>query len=137
MEGVPTILIVDKHPIFRYSLGDWLRVSLRPCLVQEVENGEDALAFAKEALPDIVVTDLKLPDISGLDVTRKIMELDSNIAVVVISLHQGKAYRDAALQAGAVEFVNKFDLSLQLVPTLKRLLASETRQKTQKVVRSG
>lgn len=126
MEEIPTILIVDNHAMFRHNLSDWLQIELRPCQVYDVENGEQALAEVIKNPPDVAIVDLSLPDMDGMDVTRKIKAQNPKTVVVAISLHQEKDYRNAALQAGATDHINKFDLPSRLVPILRNCLQLES-----------
>ena len=126
MKDRPTVLIVDDHTTFRCALGDWLNLAFSSYEVEETENGGDAFARMEIHPHDIVITDNGLPDIDGLEFVRKIKALSPETVVVVISIRQGKAYREAALQAGAVDFINKFEVTTKLAPLLKELLPTLT-----------
>lgn len=126
MKDRPIILIVDDHTIFRCALGDWLSLAFKSCKVEEAENGEDALARIQINPPDIVITDNALPGMNGLELVRKIKALSPETLVLVLSTRQGKAYQEAALRVGAVDFINKLEVTTKLTPLLKELLPTAT-----------
>jgi two-component system response regulator NreC len=78
-------------------------------VVGEAEDGEDAIAKARETLPDVVVMDVVLPRLDGIAATARLQELQPETAVVVLSLHDDGASRERASAAGAVAFVAKHE----------------------------
>ena len=98
------ILVVDDDRLIRRLLRSGL--SSRGFSVVEAENGASALAVAKDQPPDLIVLDLGLPDLSGLDLLRRFRE-DSNIPIVVLSNTDAVRVKVEALEAGASDFVTK------------------------------
>jgi DNA-binding NarL/FixJ family response regulator len=104
------VLIVDDHQRFRTTA----RRSLEAdgwTVVGEAADGTSALREVKALDADVVLLDVRLPDISGLEVARGVREHDPGIAVVVISTHDSADYRELALASGARGFVAKSRLS--------------------------
>ena len=126
MKADPIVLIVDDHTNFRRALGDWLSIAFSSCKIEDAKSGEEALARIQINPPDVVITDNGLPGINGLELVRKIKVLSPETLVVVISTRQGKAYQEAALQAGALDFINKLEVTSKLTPLLKNLLPTST-----------
>ena len=103
--GPLRILVVDDEPaILRF-----LRVGLggQGYLVSEVESGRSALDAVRQRRADLVVLDLGLPDIDGLEVIRRIRDMGSSVPIIVLSSRDDEAAKVAALDLGADDYVTK------------------------------
>lgn len=78
----------------------------------EAENGEQAIALVKELKPDLVLMDVQMPGIDGIETTRRITSISNPPVVIVMSTHESGDYVDVALAAGAVGFVPKSQFGL-------------------------
>jgi two-component system KDP operon response regulator KdpE len=98
------VLIVDDERAIR----QFLRVSLtaHDYAVQEAANGEEALALVAAREPDLVILDLGLPDVDGIEVTRRLREW-SQVPIVILSVRNSETDKVAALDAGADDYVTK------------------------------
>ena len=104
------VLIVDDSALTRRSLRQILETA--GCAVVEAENGLDALERYFLDKPDVVLLDLVMKGMYGLDVLQKIRELDPNARIVVVSADIQTSSQDLAGEAGAAAFINKpFDRS--------------------------
>ncbi len=101
------ILLVDDHELLRKGLRALLAQEPDMEVVGEAADGPTALRLAKELSPDLVITDMSMPEWSGLEVTRRIVEELPAVRVVVLSFHDEKALREASLRAGASAYVSK------------------------------
>lgn len=101
------ILIADDHPIFRAGLSKLLHAMRDVEVVAEASSGRQALELSGKLLPDIVVMDLAMSDVNGLDATARIHELLPDIRVIVLSMHANAEYVQQALAAGASGYVLK------------------------------
>lgn len=81
-------------------------------VVGEAENGEDAVAMAADLRPDLVLMDVQMPGIDGLEATRRIRQLDPAPRVLVMSTHESGSYEEPALAAGAIGFIPKSAFSM-------------------------
>jgi DNA-binding NarL/FixJ family response regulator len=104
------ILIVDDHDGFRRSAARTLSGEGWN-VVGEAGDGETALRVAESCDPDVVLLDVGLPDISGIEVARRLHERSPELALVVTSTHDRADYGELALASGARGFVSKLDLS--------------------------
>lgn len=103
------VLIVDDQASFRSAARLVVDLSDGFEVVAEAETGEDAVRMATEASPDLVLMDVNLPGIDGLEATRQILASGCRTRVLVLSTYSASEYAAAATAAGAVGFVSKDD----------------------------
>jgi two-component system invasion response regulator UvrY len=121
-EVFSTILIVEDHAAVRKSLCDWLRVMLPDCEFVEAQSGEEAMSLTDAQPPDLVLMDIGLPGMTGIEATRRIKAIAPKTLVVILSIHEEEAYQLDAATAGASAFVSKRTMQTKLVPVIKTLL---------------
>jgi two-component system, NarL family, response regulator LiaR len=116
-----TILIVDDNPGLR-ELVRWIAAQ-EPDLevVGEAADGAEALQLTHARRPDIVMLDLIIPQLNGLEALRRIKAERPETKVIIVTMHSEDAYRCAAEDDGADAFLLKKTLMTVLVPTLRRL----------------
>ena len=102
----PTVLVADDHRRFREALVALLELDGFE-VVGQAADGADAVALAKQVRPDVVVIDLKMPVLNGLDATRLVRDALPSTPVVVLTAFTGDELERAALAAGATAFVAK------------------------------
>jgi DNA-binding NarL/FixJ family response regulator len=119
----PRILIAEDHKMVREGLCSLLEAELGYECVAEASDGYDAVRKAKEFHPDIVIMDIGLPNLNGIEATRQIKSQQPEIAVVVLSMHASRNYVLQVLQAGASAYLLKDsaveDLAADLVAVSK------------------
>jgi len=120
----PRVLLVDDYPDARAMYGEYLEFSGFD--VVEAANGEEALARALDAGPDIIVMDLSLPVMDGCEATRRLKADARTAAIPVVALtgHALAGMSDGARQAGCAAFVTKPCLPDDLVLEIRRVLAA-------------
>ena len=118
----PVVLIVEDHARVRRLLVDWVRAMHPDCEMLEVGSAEAALDMLETRPPDVVLMDIQLPRMNGIEATGRIKAARPETQVVILTIHEGAAYRDQALRAGAYAYVLKSRLQAQLVPVLRALL---------------
>lgn len=102
-----TVLIVDDHAVVRAGTRMLLESDPELTIVGEGENGEDAIRLTQALSPDVVVMDVTMPGVDGVEATRRIKALKSPPAVLALSIHEGTDYFFHMLQAGASGYVPK------------------------------
>ena len=122
-----SILVVEDHGSLRTSVVTWLQYRFPGSLVQGVESGEEALAHARSAAPDVVLMDVNLPGIDGLEATWRMKAQAPKTAVVILSAHDTPRHRLAAAKAGAAGYIAKRDMETLLEATVECLLQSRAR----------
>ena len=105
------VLIVDDQPPFRSAARTLVSVLSGWQVVGEVDTGEQAVTAALADRPDLVLMDINLPGISGIEATRQILAAAPDIRVVLLSTYRADDLPADATTCGAVAYVNKEDLS--------------------------
>ncbi len=121
----PTLLIVEDHPLVRTSLREWLMGAFPGCHLLEAESGEEAMMLVKCLPPDIILMDIGLPGMNGLEATRRIKQVLPQVKVVILTLYDTVEYRAEAGAAEADAYVLKHMMQTELVPLLKSLLPGQ------------
>ena len=121
------ILVVDDEHLIRWSLEQNLKKQGYD--VVTAGNGEDALRIAREEQPDLVLLDIQLPGISGIEVLEKLKELDEDILVIMVTAHGGLDIAVNAMRLGAYDYVSKpFNLDELSIIIRKSLETSDLKQ---------
>jgi DNA-binding NarL/FixJ family response regulator len=120
-----TVLIADEHAIVRAELRAVVDAEPDLEVVAEAADGAHALARALAAAIDVVVLDVRLPRLMGLDVARLIIQERPAAKVLILSLYDDDRYRAEALRAGASAFVVKSAAARELVPACRAILRGE------------
>ena len=120
----PMVLVVEDHDEVRASLGSWLGATFPDHEIVQVTSGEEAVAVSHGHAPVLVLMDIALPKMNGIEATRQIKAERPATHVVMLTIHDEAEYRREAEAAGACAFVGKERAHAALVPVLKRLLDS-------------
>ena len=115
------LLLVDDQPAVRRGLG--LRFQLEPDLevVGEASTGTEALALAQTLTPDVVLMDIAMPEMDGIEATAALRRVVPQSAVVILSIHDDAQTRGRALAAGAVAFVEKRGATDSLLAVIRQV----------------
>jgi two-component system invasion response regulator UvrY len=119
------LLIVDDHPIVRSGLRRLLAAEPQYDIA-EAANGQEAFSAFRELRPDLVILDLNLPGISGLEVLGRLMIEDAKARVLVLSMHDNPAYVARVLQAGARGYISKNAPPEEILEAVRRVAAGRT-----------
>jgi len=114
-----TLVLADDHPVVRAGLRALLSAEADFSLVGEAAEGRQALALVERCKPRVLVVDLMMPGLSGLEVTRQVSRKWRETAVVVLSMHASVAYVAEALRNGACAYVLKSSSSADLVAGIR------------------
>ena len=117
------ILIVDDHAVVRQGLRLILTEGHEDATIGEAGTGEDAVQLVKDANWDVVVLDISLPDVSGLEVLRTIRDLRPRLPVIVLTMHAEEHYAVRALRAGASGYLTKETAPDKLVAAIRKVAA--------------
>jgi two-component system invasion response regulator UvrY len=100
------VLLVDDHPVVRTGFRRLLEVNTG-VVVAEAGSGEEAVQLYEETAPDVVVLDLSMPGMGGLETARRILARDGDARLLVFSVHDNEAMLSRALQAGVLGYLTK------------------------------
>ena len=117
------ILLADDHKIIREGLRSMIEKEADMSVVAEANNGRTAVKLARECCPDVVVMDISMPDLNGIESTRQILEKNSNIKVVALSMHSDKRYVVKMLKSGAKGYLLKDCAFDELIRAIRTVLA--------------
>ena len=120
---MPTrVLLVDDHAMIRQGLSSLLEKQPDIEVVGSVEDGRKAADIARELAPDLVIMDISMPNLNGIDATRKIVEEMGDVKVIALSIHSSRHFVAEMLKAGASGYILKDCLFDELVEAIKTVL---------------
>lgn len=117
------ILLADDHEIIRKGLRTVLEARRDWEVVGEAVTGRDAVKKVEELKPDVVVMDISMPELNGLEAVRQIVKIAPRIEVLVLTMHESESLVRDVLEAGARGYLLKSDASRQLITAIEALLA--------------
>jgi len=120
------ILIVDDHEVVRRGLHALLGTQAGWEVVGEATNGTDAVKTVNQIKPDLVIMDITMPMMSGLDATRLIMDTAPQTKVLIFTMHDSEQMMQTALEAGARGYVLKSNAASELIAAVRALSKDET-----------
>jgi len=107
IEETLTILLVDDHPLVREGLRALLTALPGMSIVGEADNGEEAVTKASELQPDIILMDLQMPKLNGIEATRRILQASPHIGILVLTMLEDDDSVFGAMRAGARGYILK------------------------------
>jgi DNA-binding NarL/FixJ family response regulator len=114
-----TVMLVDDHELIRQGLAKAFERDEEMEIVGQAGSVNEALATYRELTPDVVVTDLQLPDGLGLEIVRAVRSENDSVGLVVLTMHAGDDQIFAAMEAGASAFVGKDSKASEVVSAAK------------------
>jgi DNA-binding NarL/FixJ family response regulator len=108
------VLLADDNPTFRAAVRQFLSALPVTEVAGEAHNGREAMEMAASLSPDLVLLDIGMPEMNGLEAARRMQQWQDPPYIVFLSMHNGQAYRDAARQVGAAGFISKADFVEEL-----------------------
>ena len=120
------IMLADDHPLLRKALRGALEEQADFEVIAEAKDGQEAVALATELLPDVLIMDISMPRINGLEATREIKANCPSIAVLVLTIHNDNEHVVSLLQAGAAGYLTKSVDDMEIVNAIRALVYGET-----------
>jgi DNA-binding NarL/FixJ family response regulator len=120
------ILLVEDHKPTREVMRSLIEEQADMQVVGEAPTGEDAVSLARDLKPDIVVMDILLPGMNGIEATRKILAAQPEVKVLALSNHFGESLVQAIVDAGGLAYVQKSMAFEELIPALRSVAAGKS-----------
>jgi DNA-binding NarL/FixJ family response regulator/DNA-binding SARP family transcriptional activator len=120
-----TVLLVDDHPLWRDSIRTVLKHKAGARIVAEASRGDEGVALAAERRPDVVLMDIDLPGIDGIEATRRVVADDPAAKILVLSSSQDRSQVVAAVRAGAMGYLVKTAGAAEIAAAVSRIHAGE------------
>jgi DNA-binding NarL/FixJ family response regulator len=117
-----TVLIVDDNPMIRRSICDLFRQQADFAICGEAENGLEAIEKVQQSKPDLIVLDLAMPGMSGLDVARVINGMCPEVPIILFTLYSDRVVQEQARSAGISMVISKGERGRLLIDKARSLL---------------
>jgi DNA-binding NarL/FixJ family response regulator len=114
-----TIMLAEDHHLVREALRVLLEDRTEVDVIGQAEDGAEAIDLAQELKPDIVVMDISMPNLNGLEATRRLVEFDAPPKIIILSQHKRQEYVVQALQAGASGYLLKDSITDELIEAIQ------------------
>jgi DNA-binding NarL/FixJ family response regulator len=121
-----TVLLVDDHALVRRGFRRMLEDDPQISVVGEASDGREAMRLATELQPKVIVMDCAMPELNGIEATRKILEKLPKVEILMLSMHSEETLVTQALEAGARGYILKNAMDLDLVSAVKSVAAGMT-----------
>lgn len=119
------IIVVDDHTIVRHGMCEALDAENDFTVIAQADSGRSAIDLALELCPDIVLMDISMPDLNGMETTRKILADNSNIKIIALTMHSEKVYVRGMLDAGVSGYILKSCSFKELLHCIQTVLSGE------------
>ncbi|MEO0443952.1 MAG: response regulator transcription factor, partial [Pseudomonadota bacterium] len=119
------VMLVDDHPLFREGINARLSMSDDIVVISEAENGKDALQKIEALNPDIVLMDINMPEMNGMDVLELVAEKDIDTKFIVLSMHEDKEYIVRVIRMGAHGYMLKDVSGDEMIAAIKKVYCGE------------
>ena len=120
-----TVMIVDDHDMVRQGAAGYLSAQPDITVVAQAESGEGAIDLVQEQVPDVVLMDLVMPGMDGVEATRQIKDLSPRTQIIVLTSYHQDEFIFPALQAGAISYLLKDIKANELAEAIRRAAAGE------------
>jgi DNA-binding NarL/FixJ family response regulator len=120
------VIIADDHAMFREGLRGLLLRNPEIEVVAEAGDGLTTVRLAEELVPDLILMDITMPELGGIDATRKILSSNSNIRILVLTMESDRWFVAAALKAGAAGYLLKDSAFTELTTAIRAITNGET-----------
>lgn len=119
------VLLADDHALFRQGLKSLLESEGDMRVIGEAANGREAIRYAAETHPDVILMDIQMPELDGVKATQNILEIDRSAKVIMITMYRQDRYVFEAFKAGARGYILKDADATTLLDAIKRVAAGE------------
>lgn len=118
-----TVYIVDDHPLFRQGLASIFEGEADIILLGEASTGREAVSVFRESKPDVIVMDIQMPDMNGIDATATICREFPDARVIILTTYEGDVHASRAIKAGAAAYMLKSMVRKDLLDAIRAVYA--------------
>jgi two-component system invasion response regulator UvrY len=119
------VLLVDDHSVVRMGFKMLIEAESDMEVISEAESGEDGIKVFKELKPDLVVMDITMPGIGGLESIERILAFDKNAKILVLSAHEDSVHPKRVLNAGALGYLTKRSAAEELIKAIRSVYSGK------------
>jgi DNA-binding NarL/FixJ family response regulator len=119
------LILADDHKLFRLGLKQLLDKQKLIKVVGEAADGLEAATLARDLKPDIVLMDISMPQLNGIEATRRIVDADADIQVIILSMHADRRYIQESLRAGAKGYLLKDSAPEEVVRAIAKVVRGQ------------
>jgi DNA-binding NarL/FixJ family response regulator len=123
---MPRVLIVDDHAFIRRGVQAVLHSFPEWEFCGEADNGNDAIRLAQELKPEVIIMDVSMPGLNGIEATRAIRKTQPEVKIILLTLHQSEDLVRTAFRAGATGYLLKADAEQELLKALSTVVGEGT-----------
>ena len=118
-------MLADDHKIVRTSLGNLLEKEKEFEIVGEADNGRETVRLVRELLPDVVIMDIGMPELNGIEATKQIIKASDNIKIIALSMHSDRMFITGMFKAGASGYLLKDCAFDELVDAINNVMSGK------------
>jgi DNA-binding NarL/FixJ family response regulator len=120
-----TLILADDHKLFRLGLQQLLDRQKTVKVIGEAATGFEAATLAHDLTPDIVLMDISMPELNGIEATRRIVDEDAGVRVIILSMHADRRYIQEALRAGARGYLLKDSAPEEVMRAIQKVMRGQ------------
>ncbi len=124
--GQIKIMIIDDHVVVREALKGMIETQKDLCVIGEAGDGREGVLMARQCLPDVVIMDISMPKLNGVEATRQLLAECPNVKVLSLSMHSDEAFVTEMLKAGACGFLVKHCNLSELLTAIRTIAGGKT-----------
>src|SRR5262245_59502400 len=119
------VVLADDHPVAREGLRNVLEKAADIEIVGLATNGDEAIRFVNELAPDVLLLDMEMPSVTGLEVARQLQSSGSSVQILALSAHDDKEYINGLLASGAAGYLTKGEIPQTIVEAVRGVARGE------------
>jgi len=119
------VLVVDDHQLVRMGISRLLADVKGIEIIGQAESGEDAIDMVRDLSPDVVLMDVKMPGIGGLEATRRSLRIDPELKIIAVSVYDDEPFPSRLMSAGAVGYLTKGTNLDEMIRAIKKVHAGQ------------
>jgi DNA-binding NarL/FixJ family response regulator len=117
------VFIIDDHPLFSRGLAQLIETQADYKVIGMAKDSNEALSFLKNEKPALIILDLNLGQEDGLDLIKRILDINSSLKILVLSMHDERFYSERAIAAGAKGYIMKEEAEAQVISAINTVIS--------------